>query len=175
MELTGMSVTTGYHSHSTGNCKSKTTTLPTATAPDSQPNHIRNHRLFQLLTGWQLIRMTLYSNSTHNTWIHTGNFIFPFRANEKSRSKWASIELLVWAMIRSCQTARQCLSRWHPIMPCAAEMRSWLIVEHLFYTISIATNKRTPGIFSHCTNNQTRLTIRDTEVVPFEFPSVDLL
>ena len=42
-----------------------------------------------------------------------------------------------------------------------------LIVEHLFYTISIATNKRTPGIFSHSTYNQTRLTIRDTEVVTF--------
>ena len=114
MELTGMSVATGYHSHSTGNCKSKTTTLPTATAPDSQPNHIRNHRLFQLLTGWQLIRTTLYANSTHNTWIYTCNFIFPFRANEKSRSKWASIELLVWAMIGSCQTAWQCLSRGIP-------------------------------------------------------------
>ena len=39
-----------------------------------------------------------------------------------------------------------------------------LIVEHLFYTISIATNNRTPGIFFHCVNNQTRLTIRDTRV-----------
>ena len=27
-----------------------------------------------------------------------------------------------------------------------------LIVEHLFYTISIATNNRTPGIFLHCVN-----------------------
>ena len=39
-----------------------------------------------------------------------------------------------------------------------------LIVEHLFYTISIATNNRTPGIFFHCVNSQTRLTIRDTRV-----------
>ena len=40
-----------------------------------------------------------------------------------------------------------------------------LIVEHLFYTISIATNNRTPGIFFHCVNSQTRLTIRDTRVL----------
>ena len=42
-----------------------------------------------------------------------------------------------------------------------------LIVKHLFYTtcISIATNNRTPGIFFHCVNSQTRLTIRDTRVV----------
>ena len=39
-----------------------------------------------------------------------------------------------------------------------------LIVEHLIYTISIATNNRTPGIFFHCVNSQTRLTIRDTRV-----------
>ena len=39
-----------------------------------------------------------------------------------------------------------------------------LIVEHLFYTISIATNNRTPGIVFHCVNSQTRLTIRDTRV-----------
>ena len=41
-----------------------------------------------------------------------------------------------------------------------------LIVEHLIYTISIATNNRTPGIFFHCVNSQTRLTIRDTRVGP---------
>ena len=28
-----------------------------------------------------------------------------------------------------------------------------LIVEHLFYTISIATNNRTPGIFFNCVNS----------------------
>ena len=38
------------------------------------------------------------------------------------------------------------------------------IVEHLFYTISIATNNRTPGIFFNCVNSQTRLIIRDTRV-----------
>ena len=30
------------------------------------------------------------------------------------------------------------------------EIAKNLIVEHLFYTISIATNDRTPGIFFHC-------------------------
>ena len=40
-----------------------------------------------------------------------------------------------------------------------------LIIEHLFYTISIATNNRTPGIFFHCVNSQTRLTIWDTRVL----------
>ena len=40
-----------------------------------------------------------------------------------------------------------------------------LIVEHLIYTIFIATNNRTSGIFFHCVNSQTRLTIRDTRVV----------
>ena len=44
------------------------------------------------------------------------------------------------------------------------EIAKNLIVEHLFYTISIATNDRTPGIFFHCVNSQTRLTIRDTRV-----------
>ena len=39
-----------------------------------------------------------------------------------------------------------------------------IIVEHLFYTIFIATNNRTLGVFFHCVNNQTRLTIRDTRV-----------
>ena len=39
-----------------------------------------------------------------------------------------------------------------------------LIVEHLIYTIFIATNNRTSGIFFHCVNSQTRLTIRDTRV-----------
>ena len=39
-----------------------------------------------------------------------------------------------------------------------------VIVEHLFYTISIATNNRTPGIFFHCINSQTCSTIRDTRV-----------
>ena len=39
-----------------------------------------------------------------------------------------------------------------------------IIVEHLFYTIFIATNNRTPGIFFHCVNSQTCLTIRDTRV-----------
>ena len=40
-----------------------------------------------------------------------------------------------------------------------------LIVEHLFYTISIATNNRTPGIFFHCVNSQTRLTIKGVTIV----------
>ena len=40
-----------------------------------------------------------------------------------------------------------------------------VIVEHLFYTISIATNNRTPGIFFHCINSQTCSTIRDTRVI----------
>ena len=40
-----------------------------------------------------------------------------------------------------------------------------VIVEHLFYTISIATNNRTPGIFFHCINSQTCSTIRDTRVL----------
>ena len=44
------------------------------------------------------------------------------------------------------------------------EIAENLTVEHLFYTISIATNNRTPGIFFHCVNSQTRLTIRDTRV-----------
>ena len=39
-----------------------------------------------------------------------------------------------------------------------------LIVEHLFYTISIATNDRTPGIFFHSINSQVCLTIRDTRL-----------
>ena len=39
-----------------------------------------------------------------------------------------------------------------------------LIVEHLFYTISIATNDRTPGIFFHCINSQMCLIIRDTRL-----------
>ena len=44
-----------------------------------------------------------------------------------------------------------------------------LIVEHLFYTISIATNNRTPGIFFHCVNSQMRLTIRDTRVGHYQY------
>ena len=40
-----------------------------------------------------------------------------------------------------------------------------LIIEHLFYTISIATNKEHPAPFSHSENSQTRLTIRDTGLV----------
>ena len=32
------------------------------------------------------------------------------------------------------------------------------LIEHLFYTISIATNNRTPGIFFRCIYSQTRLT-----------------
>ena len=39
-----------------------------------------------------------------------------------------------------------------------------LIVEYLFYTISIATNNRTPEIFSHCVNSQTPLITMDTRV-----------
>ena len=46
------------------------------------------------------------------------------------------------------------------------EIAENLIVEHVIYTISIETNNRTPGIFFHCINSQTRLTIRDTRV-PF--------
>ena len=45
-----------------------------------------------------------------------------------------------------------------------AKFAEKLLIEQLFYTISIATNKRTPGTFCHCANNQTRLTIRDTGV-----------
>ena len=45
------------------------------------------------------------------------------------------------------------------------EIAENLIVEHLFYNIYIATNNRTPGIFFHCINSQTRLTIRDTRVI----------
>ena len=45
-----------------------------------------------------------------------------------------------------------------------------LIVEHLIYTIFIATNNRTSGIFFHCVNSQTRLTIRDTIVVSLTSP-----
>ena len=44
------------------------------------------------------------------------------------------------------------------------EIAENLIVEHVIYTISIETNNRTPGIFFHCINSQTRLTIRDTRV-----------
>ena len=44
------------------------------------------------------------------------------------------------------------------------EIAENLIVEHLFYTVSIATNNRTPGIFFNCVNSQMRLTIRDTRV-----------
>ena len=44
------------------------------------------------------------------------------------------------------------------------EITENLIVEHLLYTISIATNNRTPGIFFHCADSQTRLTIKDTRV-----------
>ena len=36
------------------------------------------------------------------------------------------------------------------------EIAENLIVEHLFYTISIATNNRTLGIFFHCVNSQMR-------------------
>ena len=43
-----------------------------------------------------------------------------------------------------------------------AKFAEKLLIEHLFYTISIAINKRTPGTFCHC---QMRLTIRDTGVV----------
>ena len=39
------------------------------------------------------------------------------------------------------------------------------MVEHLFYTISIATNNRTPVTFFHCINSQTRLTIRDPRLL----------
>ena len=45
------------------------------------------------------------------------------------------------------------------------EIAENLIVEHLFYTISIATNNKKPGIFLHCVNSQTRLTIGNTRVV----------
>ena len=45
------------------------------------------------------------------------------------------------------------------------EIAENLIVEHLFYTISITTNNRTPRIFFHCINSQTRLTIRDIRVL----------
>ena len=48
------------------------------------------------------------------------------------------------------------------------EIAENLIVEHLFYTISIATNNRTPGIFFNCVNSQTCLTIRDTRVEQLE-------
>ena len=44
------------------------------------------------------------------------------------------------------------------------EIAENLIVEHVIYTISIEINNRTPGIFFHCINSQTRLTIRDTRV-----------
>ena len=44
------------------------------------------------------------------------------------------------------------------------EIAKNVIVVHLFYTIFIATNNRTPVIFFHCVNSQTRLTIRDTWV-----------
>ena len=42
------------------------------------------------------------------------------------------------------------------------EIAKNLIVEHLFCTISIATNYRTPVIFFHCVNSQT--TIREPRV-----------
>ena len=44
------------------------------------------------------------------------------------------------------------------------EIAENLMVEHLFSTISIATNNRTPGIFFHHVNSQTRLIIKDTRV-----------
>ena len=50
------------------------------------------------------------------------------------------------------------------------EIAKNLIVEHPFYTIYIATNNRTPVIFFHCVNSQTRIVkrvwlyIRDTGV-----------
>ena len=44
------------------------------------------------------------------------------------------------------------------------EIAENLIVEHLFYTISIATNNRTPETFSHCVNSQTPLITMDTRV-----------
>ena len=39
------------------------------------------------------------------------------------------------------------------------------IVEHLFYTVSIAMNKRTRGLFSNSMNSQMCLIIRDTIAV----------
>ena len=47
-----------------------------------------------------------------------------------------------------------------------------LILEHLIYTIFIATNNRTSGIFFHCVNSQTRLTIRDTRVGAYWFSAM---
>ena len=44
------------------------------------------------------------------------------------------------------------------------EIAENLTAEHLFFTISIATNDRTPGIFVHSINSPTHLTIRDTGV-----------
>ena len=49
-----------------------------------------------------------------------------------------------------------------------------LIVEHLIYTIFIATNNRTSGIFFHCVNSQTRLTIRDTRVGLWQIDNDDM-
>ena len=43
------------------------------------------------------------------------------------------------------------------------EIAENLIVEHLFYTISIASNGRTLWIFFHCVNSQTDLTIGTPE------------
>ena len=37
------------------------------------------------------------------------------------------------------------------------EIAEKIIVEHLFYTISIATNNRIPGIFFHCVNRDIRV------------------
>ena len=52
--------------------------------------------------------------------------------------------------------------------PPTAIYRAYTVVEHLFYTVSFATNDRTHGIFFHCFNSQMRLTIRDTRVGHFQ-------
>ena len=55
--------------------------------------------------------------------------------------------------------SRACLNKWT-----IGKNAKNLIVEHLFYTISIATNNRTPGTFFHCVDSHTSLIIRDTRV-----------
>ena len=66
-----------------------------------------------------------------------------------------AVPLTQYSGVRNSRTYRNRRLHW-------AKFAEKLIVEYLLYTISIAANKRTPGIFSHCINDQICLTIRDT-------------
>ena len=72
---------------------------------------------------------------------------------------------------------------WDTLMPAKVEhiemkehliiITSKLIIEHLSYTLSIASNGRIPGCF-HCINSQPRLTIRDARLCGWAVPGHQL-